>query len=76
MNYHNKKQIFFIIGALKSRTLTLYSWLSHHPYVFMSNLKEPNHFNIVFKKDIPEIFKDNICKIENLTSRNLDVWRV
>lgn len=36
---------FFLIGAAKSGTTTLYSALIEHPQVFFSSLKEPNFFN-------------------------------
>lgn len=35
---------FFIVGAAKSGTTTLYDWLSYHPEVFMPTLKEPHYF--------------------------------
>lgn len=41
----------FLIGAMKAGTTTLYSWLSQHPYVFMSPIKEP-HF---FAKDLWDV---------------------
>ncbi|CAG0943411.1 hypothetical protein BROC_02286 [Candidatus Brocadiaceae bacterium] len=34
----------FLIGAMKAGTTTLYSWLSQHPHVFMSPIKEPHFF--------------------------------
>jgi hypothetical protein len=36
---------FLLIGAMKSGTTTLYSYLAEHPDVFMPALKEPNFFN-------------------------------
>jgi hypothetical protein len=39
------KPDFFIIGAPKCGTTSLASWLSEHPGIFMSPLKEPNYFN-------------------------------
>lgn len=39
------KPNFFIIGAPKSGTTSLASWLSEHPQVFMTPNKEPNFFN-------------------------------
>lgn len=36
---------FFIIGAPKCGTTSLATWLSAHPQVFMSPIKEPHHFN-------------------------------
>jgi sulfotransferase family protein len=36
---------FLLIGAMKSGTTTLYTYLTGHPDVFMPALKEPNFFN-------------------------------
>jgi hypothetical protein len=38
------KPNLFIIGAAKCGTNSLYAWLSEHPQVFMSAIKEPNYF--------------------------------
>ncbi len=35
----------FVVGAMKAGTTTLYRYLSGHPGVFMSPIKEPNHFS-------------------------------
>ncbi len=35
---------FFIIGAPKSGTTSLYTYLSAHPRIFMSKVKEPHYF--------------------------------
>jgi hypothetical protein len=35
---------FFIIGAYKSGTTSLYHYLRQHPDIFMSRIKEPNFF--------------------------------
>ena len=35
---------FFVIGAAKSGTTSLYHYLDEHPEVFMSPVKETNHF--------------------------------
>ena len=37
---------FFIIGAMKAGTSSLYSWLADHPSVFASPVKEPEYFAI------------------------------
>lgn len=39
-----KKPNFFIIGAPKCGTTSLASWLSEHPHVFMSPIKEPHFY--------------------------------
>ena len=36
---------FFVIGAAKSGTTSLYTYLREHPQVFMSPVKEPNFFS-------------------------------
>lgn len=36
---------FFIVGAAKAGTTSLHAYLSQHPEVFMSKLKEPNYFS-------------------------------
>tara|TARA_B110000459_G_C16553755_1_gene468011 strand:- start:237 stop:1139 length:903 start_codon:yes stop_codon:yes gene_type:complete len=40
-----KKPNFIIIGAMKSATTSLYTYLKQHPDVFMTNIKEPMFFN-------------------------------
>lgn len=39
-----KLPTFFIVGAPKAGTTSLYNYLDQHPSIFMSPLKEPNHF--------------------------------
>ncbi|MEM7187506.1 MAG: sulfotransferase, partial [Bacteroidota bacterium] len=36
---------FFIIGAPKCGTTSMAQWLSEHPNIFMSKVKEPHYFN-------------------------------
>ena len=36
---------FFVIGAVKSGTTALHRFLSLHPEVYMSPIKEPNYFS-------------------------------
>ncbi len=38
---------FFIVGAAKSGTTTLYRWLDQHPEVYMASFKEPHWFSRV-----------------------------
>lgn len=40
----NKKPNLFIVGAPKCATSALYSYLSQHPDIFFSKIKEPNFF--------------------------------
>src|ERR1700722_13551212 len=35
---------FFIVGAPKAGTTSLYHYLDQHPEIFMSPIKEPNYF--------------------------------
>src|SRR5579872_1954454 len=35
---------FFLVGAMKSGTTSLYRYLNAHPQVYMSPIKEPNYF--------------------------------
>jgi len=39
-----RKPDFFIVGAPKCGTTSLYAWLSTHPEVFLSPVKEPYYF--------------------------------
>ena len=41
----NKFPNFFIVGAPKAGTTSLYYYLQRHPEVFMSSIKEPNFFS-------------------------------
>ncbi len=40
----NKKPDFFIVGAAKSGTTAMYTYLKQHPEIFMSKVKEPRYF--------------------------------
>ena len=57
----NKKPNFFIVGAAKSGTTSLYHYLNQHPEIYMCPIKEPNfhskdfiisEFNENYKKRI------------------------
>ena len=37
---------FFIAGAPKAGTTSLYHWLAAHPQVYMSSIKEPSYFSL------------------------------
>ena len=39
-----KQPNFFLVGAPKAGTTSLYAYLDQHPDVYMSPLKEPNFF--------------------------------
>ena len=60
-----RKPDFFILGAPKCGTTALAQWLSSHPDVFMSPIKEPHHFNtdmrhrgIVERADYEALFRE------------------
>ena len=40
-----KKPNFIVIGAMKSATTSLYTYLKQHPEIFMTKVKEPMFFN-------------------------------
>jgi len=42
---------FIIIGAMKSATTSLYTYLKQHPEIFMPNIKEPMFFSGLDKKN-------------------------
>ncbi|MBK9638978.1 MAG: sulfotransferase [Bacteroidetes bacterium] len=44
-----KRPNFFIVGAAKAGTTSLYQYLSQHPEVYMSPIKEPNYFSTEIK---------------------------
>jgi hypothetical protein len=50
----NRLPDFFIIGAAKSGTSSLYAYLKRHPDIFMPDLKEPEFFSkeTVYKRGI------------------------
>jgi hypothetical protein len=39
-----KLPTFFLVGAMKAGTTSLYQYLNAHPKIFMSPTKEPNYF--------------------------------
>ena len=65
---------FFIIGAYKSGTTSLYHYLREHPEIFMSPIKEPNFFahqkiaEILIKKGRGPNVIDNISTYAELFS--------
>jgi hypothetical protein len=54
---------FFIIGAMKSGTTSLYRYLEQHPQVYMSPNKEPNFFAV---KGEEELYSDSLKGPGNL----------
>ena len=55
MNLNSNHPNFFVIGAAKCGTTTLYDFLEQHPEVYMSPIKEPHHFS---KDIVMENFSD------------------
>ena len=53
-----KKQVdFFVIGAARAGTTSLYEYLSQHPDIFLPHVKECNYFSKVESLD-PEVYKE------------------
>ena len=48
---------FFVVGAPKAGTTSLYHYLAQHPEIFMSPIKEPCHFSSEIR---PENFSDEM----------------
>src|ERR1022692_2524437 len=46
---------FFLVGAPKAGTTSLYHYLRQHPQIYMSPIKEPNYF-------ASEISIENVCE--------------
>lgn len=59
---------FLVAGAAKCGTTSLYHYLRQHPDVYMSPIKEPNHFSTDI---VPEHFSDEYKVYER--SKNLDI---
>ena len=59
---------FFIVGAPKAGTTSLYSYLNQHHSISMSLVKEPNYFSH------KEIFQKN--KQQNISSKVYSLYLV
>jgi hypothetical protein len=46
---------FFIVGAPKAGTTSLYAYLDQHPQIYLSPLKEPHFFSAEFRPDNFEV---------------------
>lgn len=66
-----KEPNFFVIGAAKCGTTTLYDFLEHHPEVYMSPIKEPHHFS---KDIIKENFSDEYKHYLKTRNVNLEEY--
>jgi hypothetical protein len=67
----HKEPNFFVIGAAKCGTTTLYDFLEHHPEVYMSPIKEPHHFS---KDIIKENFSDEYKHYLKTRNVNLEEY--
>jgi hypothetical protein len=79
MGIKMKHPNFFIIGAPKCGTTALAAYLSEHPSVFVTNPKEPHHFNTDLNhgsyksdKDYRHLFVDVSDNVE--TIGDASVW--
>tara|TARA_B100000902_G_scaffold302663_1_gene290690 strand:- start:39120 stop:40019 length:900 start_codon:yes stop_codon:yes gene_type:complete len=60
------KPNFIVIGAMKSATTSLYSYLKQHPDIFMTKVKEPMFFNNYKNKKIYKTFGTKLRKYHNI----------
>ena len=60
------KPNFIIIGAMKSATTSLYTYLKQHPEIFMASKKEPKFFNNFNTKSTSELQGKGFKKIKTL----------
>ena len=73
-----RKPNFFILGAPKCGTTSLWGWLRAHPNIFMSDIKEPNFFNcddhlgISNLIDYEELFRD--ARVSHAAVGEASVW--
>jgi hypothetical protein len=51
---------FFIVGAAKAGTTSLYRYLRQHPQVYMSPVKEPNYFSRLAELNGPQRFVETV----------------
>ena len=71
---------FFIVGAPKSGTTSLYEYLRNHPNIFMPSDKEPHYFakdftdypSIKSKNDYLKLFKN--CSSSHMAIGEASVW--
>jgi len=57
-----KKPNFFIVGAAKAGTTSIFNYLNNHPDVYMSPIKEPHYFSKdISCEDFSEEYKKKVC---------------
>jgi len=66
-----KKPNFFIIGAPKCGTTSMYHWLKHHPEVYMSPKKEPHFFYNPYEK--PMSLEDYEALFSEATDKHIAI---
>lgn len=73
MNKEEKTRLpnFFIVGAAKCGTTSLYHYLKKHPEVYLSPIKEPNHFCTDIN---PEEFSQQYKDIEKRKRLDLETY--
>jgi hypothetical protein len=60
------KPNFFVVGAAKAGTSSIYHYLSKHPEVYLSPIKEPNFFATdVNSSRFSKTFKNNLVSTKN-----------
>jgi hypothetical protein len=59
------KSFFFIVGAPKCGTTSIYKYLSSHPDIFMPAIKEPNYFSNEEVEELRRIYQSK--KIDSLS---------
>ena len=68
-----RKLNFFLIGAPKCGTTSLYNWLKTHPQIFLSAEKEPNYWNFDHQNRIVKNFEEYESLFEEATDEHLIV---
>jgi len=61
-----KKPNFIVIGAMKSATTSIYTYLKQHPDIFMTKIKEPMFFNNYNQDSDYKILGTKIKKLKTL----------
>ena len=56
---------FFIVGAPKAGTTSLYEYLKGHPEIYMSPIKEPDYFSITILKQDGQL---------NIIQKKKNIW--
>jgi hypothetical protein len=60
---------FFVVGAPKAGTTSLYEYLKPHPQVFLSEVKEPKYFTPQLKESVSlEQYRQLYCKAAGISA--------